>query len=67
MYDSNTVEQEVSPCTEQSAACPRGYLTGTILISLAKAAVDDPPLLILKSLSPAHSITAVDPARSILR
>src|ERR1700712_3549944 len=41
IYDSNTVEPQVSCCTAQSIAWPPGYLTGAVLIPLAKAAVND--------------------------
>jgi hypothetical protein len=71
MYDSNTVEPQVSCCNERAVAWPSEDLTGAVLIPLVKAAVNDSALLILKSLGPAHSpiasIAAVDPARSILR
>lgn len=43
-----------------------GGRTGSILILLAKAALNNPPFLILKPLRPGHSTVAVDPARPIL-
>lgn len=46
----------------------RGRRTRPILIFFAKAGLYNPPLLVLKSLSPTHSIAGtVDPARSIQR
>ena len=41
-------------------------LTGSVIVFLIKAAVNNSPLLVLKFLGPGHSIAAVDPARSIL-
>jgi hypothetical protein len=71
MYDSRTVQQKVSGCTAQTVAWPPEYLTRAVLVPLAEAAINDPPLLIFKYLGSSHTPIApnatVDPARSVLK